>query len=224
MGGLHGAHPREAGSRGPPARRPLGDQDHLRRAVRLWPADEIVFVIDGNRFTTAGGTASIDLMLKIIADDNGERPVQPPWPDQPIIPYDPQLPIRTPRAPLIPTRIGVRHPKLSQVSQMKELNIRRSRSPLDRPATSAKSTPQARTVSLPRPGNSGGPAQAPNYTELCLQKARKSCDADLIMSVTTVSAGLLAFTRPRISEMLRAHYDTTAYRERGVPTATEVAV
>jgi transcriptional regulator GlxA family with amidase domain len=26
-------------------------------------------VIDGNRITTAGGTASIDLMLKIIADD-----------------------------------------------------------------------------------------------------------------------------------------------------------
>ena len=31
-----------------------------------------VFVIDGNTFTTAGGTASIDLMLKFIADDHGE--------------------------------------------------------------------------------------------------------------------------------------------------------
>ena len=31
-----------------------------------------VFVIDGNTFTTAGGTASIDLMLKFIADDFGE--------------------------------------------------------------------------------------------------------------------------------------------------------
>jgi len=32
-----------------------------------------VFVTDGKLFTTAGGTASIDLMLKFIADDHGEE-------------------------------------------------------------------------------------------------------------------------------------------------------
>ena len=32
-----------------------------------------VFIVDGNRMTTAGGTSSIDLMLKIIADDHGEE-------------------------------------------------------------------------------------------------------------------------------------------------------
>ena len=32
-----------------------------------------VFVVDGNRLTTAGGTSSIDLMLKLIADDHGEE-------------------------------------------------------------------------------------------------------------------------------------------------------
>ena len=32
-----------------------------------------VFVIDGPRLTTAGGTSSIDLMLKLIADDHGEE-------------------------------------------------------------------------------------------------------------------------------------------------------
>ncbi|MGR3322005.1 MAG: AraC family transcriptional regulator, partial [Pseudooceanicola sp.] len=31
-----------------------------------------VFVVDGNRMTTAGGTSSIDLMLKLIADHHGE--------------------------------------------------------------------------------------------------------------------------------------------------------
>jgi transcriptional regulator GlxA family with amidase domain len=31
-----------------------------------------VFVVDGNRITTAGGTSSIDLMLKLIAQDHGE--------------------------------------------------------------------------------------------------------------------------------------------------------
>ena len=32
-----------------------------------------VFIVDGGRMTTAGGTSSIDLMLKIIADDHGEE-------------------------------------------------------------------------------------------------------------------------------------------------------
>ena len=32
-----------------------------------------VFVVDGNRLTTAGGTSSIDLMLKLIAEDHGEE-------------------------------------------------------------------------------------------------------------------------------------------------------
>ena len=32
-----------------------------------------VFVCDGNRYTTAGGTSSIDLLLKIIADEHGEE-------------------------------------------------------------------------------------------------------------------------------------------------------
>ena len=32
-----------------------------------------VFITDGNRLTTAGGTSSIDLMLKMIADTHGEE-------------------------------------------------------------------------------------------------------------------------------------------------------
>jgi transcriptional regulator GlxA family with amidase domain len=71
-----------------------------------------VFVIDGNRITTAGGTASIDLMLKIIADDHGED-LANLVADQLIY-----TSIRTDQDTQrlsIPTRIGVRHPKLGQV-------------------------------------------------------------------------------------------------------------
>ena len=32
-----------------------------------------VFITDGNRLTTAGGTSSIDLMLKMVADKHGEE-------------------------------------------------------------------------------------------------------------------------------------------------------
>jgi hypothetical protein len=79
-----------------------------------------VFVIDGNRITTAGGTASIDLMLKIIADDHGED-LANLVADQLIY-----TSIRTDQDTQrlsIPTRIGVRHPKLGQVIRMMEQNI-----------------------------------------------------------------------------------------------------
>jgi transcriptional regulator GlxA family with amidase domain len=76
--------------------------------------------------TTAGGTSSIDLMLKIIADDHGEelanaggRPA-----DLFLDPHRPGHP-----AAVVPTRIGVRHPKLSQVIQMMEANIEEPISP-----------------------------------------------------------------------------------------------
>ena len=74
-----------------------------------------VFVIDGSSFTTAGGTASIDLMLKFIADDHGE-PLASAVADQLIY-----TTIRTDQDSQrlsVPTRIGVRHPKLSAVIQM----------------------------------------------------------------------------------------------------------
>ncbi|NND18811.1 MAG: GlxA family transcriptional regulator, partial [Silicimonas sp.] len=78
-----------------------------------------VFVVDGNTFTTAGGTASIDLMLKFIADDFGEE-LASAVADQLIY-----TTIRTGQDTQrlsVPTRIGVRHPKLSAVIQMMEAN------------------------------------------------------------------------------------------------------
>jgi transcriptional regulator GlxA family with amidase domain len=72
-----------------------------------------VFVIDGNRITTAGGTASIDLMLKIIADDHGED-LANLVADQLIY-----TSIRTDQDTQrlsIPTRIGVRHPSSGRSS------------------------------------------------------------------------------------------------------------
>ncbi|NND43153.1 MAG: GlxA family transcriptional regulator, partial [Silicimonas sp.] len=85
-----------------------------------------VFVVDGNTFTTAGGTASIDLMLKFIADDHGEA-LAGAVADQLIY-----TTIRTDQDTQrlsVPTRIGVRHPKLSAVIQMMEANIEEPISP-----------------------------------------------------------------------------------------------
>ncbi|MEL7115190.1 MAG: GlxA family transcriptional regulator, partial [Pseudomonadota bacterium] len=79
-----------------------------------------VFVVDGNRITTAGGTASIDLMLKIIAEDQSEE-LANLVADQLI--YSSIRTDQDTQRLSVPTRIGVRHPKLSQVIQMMEANI-----------------------------------------------------------------------------------------------------
>ena len=85
-----------------------------------------VFVIDGNRMTTAGGTSSIDLMLKIIAEDHGED-LANAVADQLI--YSSIRTDQDTQRLSVPTRIGVRHPKLSQVIQMMEANIEEPISP-----------------------------------------------------------------------------------------------
>ncbi|MGR3492028.1 MAG: GlxA family transcriptional regulator, partial [Shimia sp.] len=85
-----------------------------------------VFVVDGNRVTTAGGTASIDLMLKFIADDHGEQ-LANAVADQLI--YSTIRTDQDTQRLSIPTRIGVRHPKLSMVIQEMEQNIEEPISP-----------------------------------------------------------------------------------------------
>ena len=96
------------------------NQDSFTEEFEEVTLTKSVFVIDGNRITTAGGTASIDLMLKIIADDHGED-LANLVADQLIY-----TSIRTDQDTQrlsIPTRIGVRHPKLGQVIRMMEQNI-----------------------------------------------------------------------------------------------------
>jgi len=85
-----------------------------------------VFVVDGNRLTTAGGTSSLDLMLKLIAKDLGED-LANAVADQLI--YSSIRTDKDTQRLSVPTRIGVRHPKLSQVIQIMEGNIEEPISP-----------------------------------------------------------------------------------------------
>ncbi|MBL9055913.1 MAG: GlxA family transcriptional regulator, partial [Rhodobacteraceae bacterium] len=87
-----------------------------------------VFVMDGNRWSSAGGTSSLDLMLKVIAADQGEDTANTVA-DQLI--YSSIRTDQDTQRLSIPTRIGVRHPKLSQVIQMMEGNIEDPMSPAD---------------------------------------------------------------------------------------------
>jgi transcriptional regulator GlxA family with amidase domain len=127
--------------------------------------------MDGNRWTTAGGTSSLDLMLKVIAADHGED-LANTVADQLI--YSTIRTDQDTQRLSIPTRIGVRHPKLSQVIQMMEGNIEDPISPADLAEDVGMSTRQLER--LFRRYLNRSPKRY--YMELRLQKARNLLDAD----------------------------------------------
>ncbi len=170
-----------------------------------------VFVIDGNRITTAGGTASIDLMLKIIADDHGET-LASAVADQLI--YSSIRTDQDTQRLSIPTRIGVRHPKLSLVIQMMEQNIEEPISPSILARDVGMSTRQLER--LFRRYLNRSPKRY--YMELRLQKARNLL-MQTDMSVINVALACGFASPSHFSKCYRAHYQTTPYRERGAQAA-----
>ena len=166
-----------------------------------------VFVVDGNRITTAGGTASIDLMLKLIADDHGEE-LANAVADQLI--YSSIRTDQDTQRLSIPTRIGVRHPKLSRVIQVMEGAIEDPISPATLARDAGLSTRQLER--LFRRYLDRSPKRY--YMELRLGKARNLL-MQTDMSVINVALAC-GFTSPsHFSKCYRAHYGTTPYRERG---------
>ncbi|GAA6178671.1 MULTISPECIES: GlxA family transcriptional regulator [unclassified Shimia] len=166
-----------------------------------------VFSIDGNRMTTAGGTSSIDLFLKLIAEDLGEEVAN--WvADQQI--YNSIRTDQDTQRLSVPTRIGVRHPKLSMVIQMMEANIEEPISPSLLAKEVGMSTRQLER--LFRRYLNRSPKRY--YMELRLQKARNLL-MQTDMSVINVALACGFASPSHFSKCYRAHYETTPYRERG---------
>lgn len=166
-----------------------------------------VFVVDGKMMTAAGGTAAIDLILKVIAEDQGE--------DIANVVADQQIytTIRTEsdsQRLSVPTRIGVRHPKLSDVIRKMEANIEEPISPSVLASEVGMSTRQLER--LFRRYLNRSPKRY--YMELRLQKARNLLmQTDMSVINVALSCG---FSSPsHFSKCYRSHYDTTPYRERG---------
>jgi transcriptional regulator GlxA family with amidase domain len=166
-----------------------------------------VFVVDGNRLSTAGGTSSIDLMLKLIAADHGDE-IANTVADQLI--YSSIRTDQDTQRLSIPTRIGVRHPKLSQVIQMMEQAIEDPISPADLAEDVGMSTRQLER--LFRRYLNRSPKRY--YMELRLQKARNLL-MQTDMSVINVALACGFASPSHFSKCYRAHYSTTPYRERG---------
>ncbi len=166
-----------------------------------------VFVIDRNRFTAAGGTASMDLMLRIIADDHGTE-LSNAVADQLIYSS-----IRTDQdfqRLSTPARMGVRHPRLGQVIKMMEANIEEPISPSALAENVGMSTRQLER--LFRRYLDRSPKRY--YMELRLQKARNLL-MQTDMSVINVALACGFASPSHFSKCYRSHYETTPYRERG---------
>lgn len=170
-----------------------------------------IYTIDGNRYSSAGGSASADLMLKLIGDEHGQE-VANQVADQMI--YTTIRSDREEQRLSIPTRIGVRHPKLANVIRMMEHNIEEPVSPSLLAEEVGMSTRQLERLFRRYLGRS--PKRY--YMELRLQKAK-----NLLMQtdMTVINVALACgFTSPsHFSKCYRAHFSTTPYRERGTQAA-----
>lgn len=183
------------------------NQDSFSEEFQEVDLTKSVFVVDGNRFSTAGGTSSIDLMLKLIAEDLGEE-LANAVADQLI--YSSIRTDQDTQRLSVPTRIGVRHPKLSQVIQMMETNIEEPISPSILARDVGMSTRQLER--LFRRYLNRSPKRY--YMELRLQKARNLL-MQTDMSVINVALACGFASPSHFSKCYRAHYETTPYRERG---------
>jgi len=183
------------------------NQDSFSEEFQEVELTKSVFVVDGNRLTTAGGTSSIDLMLKLIADDQGEE-LANSVADQLI--YSSIRTDQDTQRLSVPTRIGVRHPKLSNVIQMMEANIEEPISPSILAKDVGMSTRQLER--LFRRYLNRSPKRY--YMELRLQKARNLL-MQTNMSVINVALACGFASPSHFSKCYRSHYDTTPYRERG---------
>ena len=166
-----------------------------------------VFVIDGNRLTASGGTTPSDLMLRLIAKDHG-APLANAVADQMI-----HTSIRSERDEQrlsIPTRIGVRHPKLSTVIEKMESFIEEPVSPSVLAADVGMSTRQLER--LFRRYLNRSPKRY--YMELRLNRARNLL-LQTDMSVINVALACGFASPSHFSKCYRAQFGTTPYRERG---------
>ncbi len=183
------------------------NQDSFSEVFEDIELTKSVYVMDGNRFSAAGGISSIDLMLKFIADDHGEE-LANSVADQLV--YSSIRTDQDSQRLSVPTRIGIRHPKLAQVIRMMETHIEDPISPAILAQDVGMSTRQLER--LFRRYLSRSPKRY--YMELRLQKAR-----NLLMQtdMTVINVALACgFTSPsHFSKCYRSHYQTTPYRERG---------
>jgi AraC family transcriptional regulator, glycine betaine-responsive activator len=168
-----------------------------------------LFEIDDDRFTSAGGTTALDMMLSVITTQHG--------PDMAAQVAETILhsPIRhhsENQRLSLPARIGARHPKLVSIIEKMEENLEDPLSPSLLAKQAGLSTRQLER--LFRRYLDRSPKRY--YLELRLKKAR-SLLLQTDMSVINVALACGFSSPSHFSKCYRAYYGRTPYRERGVP-------
>lgn len=169
-----------------------------------------LFEIDRDRFSSAGGTTAIDMMLTMIAGQHG--------PDLAAQVAEAILhsPIRhhsENQRMSLPARIGARHPKLVSIIEKMEGCLEDPLSPSILAKQAGLSTRQLER--LFRRYLDRSPKRY--YLELRLKKAR-SLLLQTDMSVINVALACGFSSPSHFSKCYRSFYGRTPYRERGLPT------
>lgn len=165
-----------------------------------------VFVEDGNRLTASGGTAAIDLILRQISRDHGPG-LAAQVADQMI-----HTSIRTEgdfQRLSIPTRIGVRHPRLAAIVARMEANLEDPISPARLALESGMSSRQLERLFSRYLGRS--PKRY--YMDVRLERARNLLtQTDLSVIEVALACGFTSAAH--FSKCYRASFGTTPYRQR----------
>ena len=174
-----------------------------------------LFEIDRDRFTSAGGTTALDMMLTMIASQHGAdlaASVAEAVLHSPIRHHSEHQRMS------LPARIGARHPKLVGIIEQMEKNLEDPLSPSLLAKQSGLSTRQLER--LFRRYLDRSPKRY--YLELRLKKAR-SLLLQTDMSVINVALACGFSSPSHFSKCYRAFYGRTPYRERGIPVIDHAA-
>ncbi len=168
-----------------------------------------LFEIDRDRFTSAGGTTALDMMLTLIASQHGPELASAVAEG---ILHSPIRHHSEHQRMSLPARIGARHPKLVGIIEEMEKNLEEPLSPSLLAKQAGLSTRQLER--LFRRYLDRSPKRY--YLELRLKKAR-SLLLQTGMSVINVALACGFSSPSHFSKCYRAFYGRTPYRERGIP-------
>jgi transcriptional regulator GlxA family with amidase domain len=174
-----------------------------------------LFEIDRDRFTSAGGTTALDMMLTLIASQHGPELASAVAEG---ILHSPIRHHSEHQRMSLPARIGARHPKLVGIIEEMENNLEEPLSPSLLAKQAGLSTRQLER--LFRRYLDRSPKRY--YLELRLKKAR-SLLLQTDMSVINVALACGFSSPSHFSKCYRAFYGRTPYRERGIPVIGEPA-
>ena len=168
-----------------------------------------LFEIDRNRFTCAGGTAAIDMMLNVIARQHGHE-LAASVADQ--FMHERIRDQHDHQRTSLPARLGVRHPKLLSVIAVMEKNLEEPLNRIDLARDAGLSTRQLER--LFRKYLNRSPARY--YLELRLDKARLLL-VQTNMSIIDVALACGFVSASHFSKCYRDFYGRTPRKERGLP-------